>query len=141
MSSSENLALPIDDVLPEVVAALRNGRALVVEAPPGAGKTTRVPRALYEAGLAADGEIWVLEPRRLPARLAAERVARELGERVGETVGYTVRFEDVSSPRTRLRFVTEGLLTRRLLTDPRLAGVGAVVLDELHERHVATDLA
>jgi ATP-dependent helicase HrpB len=141
MSSSENLALPIDDVLPEVVAALRNGRALVVEAPPGAGKTTRVPRALYEAGLAANGEIWVLEPRRLPARLAAERVARELGERVGETVGYTVRFEDVSSPRTRLRFVTEGLLTRRLLSDPALGGVAAVVLDEFHERHVATDLA
>jgi ATP-dependent helicase HrpB len=135
-----SLALPIDAALPEIVAALRHGTSLVVEAPPGAGKTTRVPRALLEAGVVA-GEIWILEPRRLPARLAAERVARELGERVGETVGYTVRFEDVSSPRTRLRFVTEGLLTRRLLSDPRLAGVGAVVLDELHERHVATDLA
>jgi ATP-dependent helicase HrpB len=140
VKSTESGHLPIDAALPDIVAALREGRALVVEAPPGAGKTTRVPRALLEAGL-VEGEIWILEPRRLPARLAAERVARELGERVGETVGYTVRFEDVSSPRTRLRFVTEGLLTRRLLSDPRLGGVGAVVLDELHERHVATDLA
>ncbi|HEX4405962.1 MAG TPA: ATP-dependent helicase HrpB [Polyangia bacterium] len=140
MNSSDSTALPIDDVLPDIVAALREGRSLVVEAPPGAGKTTRVPRALLEAGL-VEGEIWILEPRRLPARLAAERVARELGERVGETVGYTVRFEDVTSPRTRLRFVTEGLITRRLLSDPKLAGVGAVVLDEFHERHVATDLS
>jgi ATP-dependent helicase HrpB len=132
--------LPIDAALPEIVAGLRRGRSLVVEAPPGAGKTTRVPRALLEAGV-VPGEIWVLEPRRLPARLAAERVARELGQRVGETVGYTVRFEDVSSPSTRLRFVTEGMLTRRMLSDPRLEGVGAVVLDEIHERHVATDLA
>jgi ATP-dependent helicase HrpB len=138
--SSAATALPIDGVLPEITAALRAGNSLVVEAPPGAGKTTRVPRALLDAGL-PPGEIWVLEPRRLPARLAAERVARELGERVGETVGYTVRFEDVSSPRTRLRFVTEGLLTRRLLSDPSLRGVAAVVLDEFHERHVATDLA
>jgi ATP-dependent helicase HrpB len=134
------LALPIDAALPDVLAAMREGGAAVVEAPPGAGKTTRVPPALLEAGLFT-GEIWILEPRRLPARLAAERVARERGERVGQTVGYTVRFEDVSSPRTRLRFVTEGILTRRLLGDPTLAGVGAVVLDEIHERHVATDLA
>src|SRR5882672_4479096 len=127
--ASPPLALPIDPLLPEIVAALRAGPCLVVEAPPGAGKTTRVPRALLEARAGGDGEIWVLEPRRLPARLAAERVARERGERVGETVGYSVRFEDVTSPRTRLRFVTEGLLTRRLLDDPQLRGVGAVVLD------------
>jgi ATP-dependent helicase HrpB len=141
VTSAEFLTLPIDPLLPDVVAALRADRALVIEAPPGAGKTTRVPRALLEAGIGDGGEIWVLEPRRLPARLAAERVARERGERVGETVGYTVRFEDVSSARTRLRFVTEGLLTRRLLSDPELRGVAAVVLDEFHERHVATDLA
>ncbi len=138
---ASTLALPIDPLLPEIVAALRAGTALVVEAPPGAGKTTRVPRALLEALPESAGEVWVLEPRRLPTRLAAERVARERGERVGDVVGYTVRFEDVTSPRTRLRFVTEGLLTRRLLSDPRLSGVAAVVLDELHERHVATDLA
>jgi ATP-dependent helicase HrpB len=140
LPTSPPLTLPIDPLLPEIVARLREGRSVVVEAPPGAGKTTRVPRALLEADLVA-GEIWVLEPRRLPARLAAERVATERGERLGDTVGYSVRFDDVSSPRTRLRFVTEGLLTRRLVADPQLSGVGAVVLDEIHERHVATDLA
>lgn len=113
----------------------------MVEAPPGAGKTTRVPRALLEAGLAEAGEILVLQPRRLPTRLSAERVAEELGEPVGARVGYTMRFEDVAGAATRLRFVTEGVLTRRILTDPNLAGVSAVVLDEFHERHLATDLA
>jgi ATP-dependent helicase HrpB len=133
--------LPIDALLPGVVAALRERSSLVVEAPPGAGKTTRVPRALLEAGLAGRGEVVVLEPRRLAARLAARRVAEELGERPGETVGWQVRFEDVSGPRTRIRYVTEGLLTRRLLADPTLPGVGAVVLDEIHERHLQGDLA
>jgi ATP-dependent helicase HrpB len=125
------------------VAALRDGPSLVIEAPPGAGKTTRVPRALLEAGLAGAGraEVLVLEPRRLAARLAARRVAEELGERPGETVGYQVRFEEVAGPRTRIRYVTEGLLTRRLLSDPALPGVGAVVLDEFHERHLPGDLA
>jgi len=134
--------LPIDPVLPEVVRALREAPALVLEAPPGAGKTTRVPRAMLDAGLAGErGEIIVLEPRRLAARLAAKRVAEELGEKLGETVGYTVRFEDVSSARTRVRFVTEGVLTRRLLADPRLRGVSAVLLDEFHERHLQGDVA
>jgi ATP-dependent helicase HrpB len=133
--------LPIDAILPDVVAALRDGPALVVEAPPGAGKTTRVPRALLDAGIAGAGEIVVLEPRRLAARLAARRVAEELGERAGETVGYQVRFEEVAGPRTRVRFVTEGLLTRRLLAEPTLPGVGAVLLDEIHERHLHGDLA
>jgi ATP-dependent helicase HrpB len=133
--------LPIDPLLPEIVGHLQRSRALVIEAPPGAGKTTRVPRALLEAGLAGAGEVVVLQPRRLPARLAAARVAEEMGERVGETVGYTVRFEEAAGPATRLRFVTEGILTRRLLSDPELRGVAAVVLDEFHERHLATDLA
>ncbi len=133
--------LPIDPLLPEIAAALRASPSLVVEAPPGAGKTTRVPRALLEAGLAGEGEVVVLEPRRLAARLAARRVAEEMGERVGETVGYQVRFEEVAGPKTRLRYVTEGLLTRRLLSGPTLPQVGAVVLDEFHERHLAGDLA
>ena len=133
--------LPIDGLLPEVVAVLRRGPGLVLEAPPGAGKTTRVPRALLEAGLAGTGEIVVLEPRRLAARMAARRVAEELGERPGETVGWQVRFEDVSSPRTRIRYVTEALLTRRLLAHPTLPGVSAVVVDEFHERHLQSDLA
>jgi ATP-dependent helicase HrpB len=133
--------LPIDPLLPEIVAALRAGPSVVVEAPPGAGKTTRVPRALHEAGLGGKGEVVVLEPRRLAARLAARRVASELGERAGETVGWQVRFEEVAGPRTRIRYVTEGLLTRRLLAAPALPGVGAVVLDEFHERHLQGDLA
>ena len=131
--------LPIDPLLPDVVRTLDEGTSLVLEAPPGAGKTTRVPRALLDAW--ADGEILVLEPRRLAARLAARRVAEELGEEVGGRVGYVVRFEDVSSARTRIRFVTEGVLTRRMLVDPDLRGVRAVVLDEFHERHLHGDVA
>jgi len=134
-------ALPIDALLPDALVALRERRCLVVEAPPGAGKTTRLPRALLEAGLCGDGEVVVLEPRRLAARMAARRVAEEMGERPGETVGWQVRFEDVSGPATRLRYVTEALLTRRLVAEPSLPGVGAVVLDEFHERHLDSDLA
>ncbi len=133
--------LPIDAALPAIIKAVEADGAVVVEAPPGAGKTTRVPSALLAAHPAGGGEVWVLEPRRLPARLAATRVAAERGERVGETIGYSVRFDEVGGPRTRLRFMTEGLFVRRLLADPQLRGVSAVVLDELHERHVATDLA
>jgi ATP-dependent helicase HrpB len=133
--------LPIDASVPAIVNAVETDGAVVIEAPPGAGKTTRVPSALLDARLGGQGEIWVLEPRRLPARLAATRVAAERGERVGETIGYSVRFDEVGGPRTRLRFMTEGLFVRRLLADPELAGVSAVVLDELHEHHVATDLA
>src|SRR5260370_41611757 len=108
-------SLPVDQLLPEILTLLRAGRNLVLEAPPGAGKTTRGPPALLDLD---QGEVVVLEPRRLAARMAARRVASEMGERVGETTGYQVRFEDVSGPRTRLRFLTEGVLTRRLLTDP-----------------------
>jgi ATP-dependent helicase HrpB len=141
LSGPAVIPLPIDPSLPDIVEALRAARAVVVEAPPGAGKTTRVPRALLDAGAAAAGEILVVQPRRLPAQLAARRVADELGEEAGATVGYTVRFEDRSGPATRVRFVTEGILARRLLADPELRGVGTVILDEFHERHVATDLA
>jgi len=135
------VALPIDPLLPGIVDSLRARGAVVIEAPPGAGKTTRVPSALLDGGFGQEGEIVVLQPRRLPARLAAERVASERCEKVGETVGYTVRFEEEASPRTRIRFVTEGILVRRLLSDPRLAGVEVVILDEFHERHLASDLA
>ena len=134
-------ALPIDPFLPGIVSALREHRALVVEAPPGAGKTTRIPPALLDAGWSEGGEIIVLQPRRLPARLAAERVARDRGERVGQSVGYTVRFAEEAGPQTRLRFVTEGILLRRLLSEPTLPGVAMVILDEFHERHLASDLA
>ncbi|WP_370245806.1 ATP-dependent helicase HrpB [Acidipila sp. EB88] len=130
--------LPIDALLPDICSTLQRVPTLVIEAAPGAGKTTRVPPALL--ALVA-GSVIVLEPRRIAARMAARRVAAELGESVGETVGYQVRFEEAISPRTRLRFVTEGILTRRLLTDPQLRGVDAVVLDEFHERHLDSDLA
>jgi ATP-dependent helicase HrpB len=133
--------LPIDLLLPKLVEALRGSPAAVLEAPPGAGKTTRVPPALLDAGLAGNQELVVLQPRRLATRVAAQRVADERGERLGGTVGYQIRFEDVSGPKTRIRFLTEGLLTRRLVADPMLKGVGVVVLDEFHERHIATDLA
>src|SRR5512140_2083127 len=132
--------LPIDDLLPSAVEAVKRQGTLVLQAAPGAGKTTRVPRALLDSG-SFDGELWVLEPRRLATRLAAARVAEELGEPVGRRIGYQIRFEEVASPATRVRFVTEGILTRRLLSDPQLRGVGAVVLDEFHERHLQGDLA
>src|SRR5260370_1934458 len=133
-------ALPIDPLLPEIVASLREKPPAVLSALPGAGKATRVPRALLDGGFAAAGEIVVLEPRRLAARLAARRVAQELGESVGDTVGYQVRFEDVCGPRTRIRFVTEGILGRKLLTSPELSGVAVVVLDDFHERHLQGDV-
>ena len=128
----------MDAILPEVLRSLQRTPNLVIEAPPGAGKTTRVPPAIL--GLVS-GEVVVLEPRRIAARLAARRVAWEMDEEAGETVGYQVRFEEKIGPRTRLRFVTEGIMTRRLLTDPMLKGVDAIVLDEFHERHLESDLA
>src|SRR3954469_6306269 len=129
-------SLPIDAVLPTVLVALRRQPAVVVEAPPGAGKTTRVPPALLHS---VDGEIVVLEPRRIAARMAARRVAQELGD--PDVVGWQVRFEQSGTPRTRLWYVTEGILARRMLSDPQLRDVGAVVLDEFHERHLPGDLA
>jgi ATP-dependent helicase HrpB len=133
--------LPIDPYLPEIISILQTAGALVLTAPPGAGKTTRVPRALYDAGFAARGEILILEPRRLAARMAAFRVAEEFGEKPGETVGYSIRFENVAGPNTRIRFLTEAILARIIIQNPDLTGVSAVILDEFHERHLATDLA
>ncbi|MEO7094818.1 MAG: helicase-related protein, partial [Polyangiales bacterium] len=132
------IRLPIDEVLPSILDVLAVRRSVVLQAPPGAGKTTRVPPALLDR---IEGEIVVLEPRRLAARLSARRVAEELGEKVGDRVGYEVRFERAISASTRLSYVTEGILTRRLIDDPSLRGVGAVVLDEFHERHLQGDLA
>lgn len=131
--------LPIDALLPELKGVLQRGNTVVLEAPPGAGKTTRVPGAVLPL-LPGDQEVIVLQPRRLATRLAATRIAEEMGENVGQTVGYQVRFEDVTSPRTRIRFVTEGILTRRLLSDPTLKKVGAVIFDEFHERHLPSDV-
>lgn len=132
----------MDQRIDALVASLTAHPALVLKAPPGAGKTTRVPPALLDGGLITGGRgITVLEPRRLAARAAATRVAAERGGRLGEEVGYRVRFETAVSARTRLTFVTEGVLIRRLLADPLLEDTGAVVLDEFHERSAEADLA
>ena len=137
------VSLPIDATLAEALAALDKSGSLVLTASPGSGKTTRFPAALL-AQLAAErrqGEIWILEPRRIAARAAARRVAQECGSRLGDLVGFVVRHERVRSRSTRLLFVTEGILLRRILEDPGLEGIAAVILDEVHERHVETDLA
>jgi ATP-dependent helicase HrpB len=134
-------ALPIDAVLADVGEALARTSNLVLQAPPGAGKTTRVPLALLDAPWLAGRKIIMLEPRRLAARAAAERLAAERGERVGETVGYRIRFENRVSAATRIEVVTEGILTRRLQRDPELTGVGLVIFDEFHERSLHSDLA
>ncbi|MET0284786.1 MAG: ATP-dependent helicase HrpB [Polyangiales bacterium] len=132
--------LPIDAYLPGITASLGKQPNLVLVAEPGAGKTTRLPAALLDAPFTRGGQVLVLEPRRLAARMAARRIASELGEEVGERVGYAVRFERKVSARTRVVFLTEALLTRRLLDDPALQGVSCVVLDEFHERSLHTDL-
>ncbi|MEP2030759.1 MAG: ATP-dependent helicase HrpB [Paracoccaceae bacterium] len=131
--------LPIDAVLPELVAALRSKGRAVLQAPPGAGKTTRVPLAMLSANLCA-GRIVMLEPRRLAARAAAERMAQTLEEPVGHTVGYRVRGDTKTSDATRIEVVTEGILTRMIQSQPDLPGVGAVIFDEFHERSLNSDL-
>ena len=142
------VSLPIDVVLPELVAALKTSNCVVLRAPAGAGKTTRVPPALLAAGLAGSktagktgGQIVMLEPRRIAARTAARRMAFECGERVGQTVGYRVRFEESVSRDTRILVVTEGVLLRRLQDDPFLEDIEIVVFDEFHERRLDSDLA
>ncbi len=136
------IRLPIDASIPEIIEALR-ARSLVLVAPAGSGKTTRVPPAVLDSGLLSPDHpnILVLEPRRIAARAAAARIADERGWRLGEQVGYQVRFERRFGPTTRLRFLTEGTLTRQLLSDPFLETVGAVILDEFHERNLNSDLA
>lgn len=136
-------ALPIDEVMPEILRALAAGSRLVLAAPPGAGKTTRVPLAL--AGLlgapgVVEGRILMLEPRRVAARMAAERMASSLGERLGQTIGLTTRVDRKVSKETRIEVITDGLFTRRILSDQALAGVGAVLFDEFHERRLNSDL-
>ncbi len=133
--------LPIQTVLPELLAALRQKRTVVLSAPPGSGKTTGVPLALLHEDWLQGRRILILEPRRLAARLAAARMAEVLGEAVGQRVGYRVRFDNKVSAATRIEVVTEGILTRRLQSDPELAGVGLVIFDEFHERSIHADLA
>ena len=132
--------LPIDDALGPLKAALAENPRAVLVAPPGAGKTTRVPLALLDEPWAADKRLLLLEPRRLAARAAASRMAATLSERVGETIGLRVRFESLASARTRIEVVTEGVFTRMILDDPSLDGVAAVLFDEFHERSLDADL-
>lgn len=133
------MSLPIDDILPDLMATLaRNGQA-VLQAPPGAGKTTRVPLAIHDGGLTT-GRIVMLEPRRIAARAAAERMAQTLGEPVGKTVGYRIRGDAKVSRDTRIEVVTEGILTRMIQSDPGLDGIGALIFDEFHERSLNADL-
>lgn len=132
--------LPIDEILEDIVALVREHRGVVIEAPPGAGKSTRVPPALLDAGLSGGGQIWMLEPRRVAARATARRIAAERGVKLGEEVGYQVRFDRKMGPKTKLAVVTEGILTRKMQDDPFLEGINVVIVDEFHERSLHTDL-
>ena len=140
MSTSASPLFPITPLLPAVGDSLATHPRLVLEAPPGAGKTTQVPLALLDAPWLEGRRIVMLEPRRVAARSAAMFMARQLGEEVGGTVGYRIRFEKRVSERTRIEVVTEGILTRMIQDDPLLEGVGALLFDEFHERHLAADL-
>ena len=131
------MTLPITDIFDDLRHALRNAGRAVLQAPPGAGKTTGVPLALRDR---IDGRIVMLEPRRLATRAAAERMADSLGEAVGATVGYRMRGETAVSPDTRIEVVTEGIFTRMIQADPDLPGVGLVIFDEFHERALQADL-
>ena len=133
-------SLPIDEALPRLCATLDGGARAILVAPPGAGKTTRVPLALMDEPFARGGRIVVLEPRRLAARAAAARMASTLGEKVGETIGLRVRLQSLVSARTRVEVVTEGVFARMILDDPALEGVAAVLFDEFHERSLDADL-
>lgn len=141
MSLSALPKLPILDCLPELLSALELRHEVVLEAPPGAGKTTCVPLALLDTSWLGDGVILMLEPRRIAARSAAERMASLLGESVGETVGYRIRLDSRIGPKTKIEVITEGVLVRRLQADPSLEGVAAVVFDEFHERSLDADLS
>lgn len=145
MTDSRSLTpLPIDPLIPEIVSALRTSTGAVVLAPPGAGKTTRIPPALAAAPWLRRSEhpaVVLLQPRRVAARAAAARIGEEQGWRLGHEVGYHIRFDNRTTPRTRVRVLTEGILTRQIQSDPFLEGIGCVILDEFHERSIHTDLA
>ncbi|MGB7178610.1 MAG: DEAD/DEAH box helicase, partial [Xanthobacteraceae bacterium] len=140
MDETVDFSLPIDAVVPELTGALRANNCAVLVAPPGAGKTTKVPLVLAKEDWVKDRRILVLEPRRLAARAAAERMAKTLGERIGETVGLRVRFGSKVSRKTRIEIITEGIFTRLILDDPMLDGIAAVLFDEFHERSLDADL-
>jgi ATP-dependent helicase HrpB len=132
--------LPIYEIEREIVARLKTDQRLILSAPTGSGKSTQVPQMLLKHGLLRDGQVVVLQPRRLATRLLAARVAQELGVKLGDEVGYQIRFENVTSAKTKIRFVTEGVLLRQMINDPKLPGVSALIFDEFHERHLYGDI-
>ena len=132
--------LPIYEIEREIIARLQADRRLILSAPTGSGKSTQVPQMLWKHGLLGGGQVVILQPRRLAARLLAARVAQELGVRLGDEVGYQIRFENCTSAKTKIRFVTEGVLLRQLIDDPQLRGVAVILFDEFHERHLYGDI-
>src|SRR5882757_8112695 len=134
--------LPIYELEPAVVAALQTSGRLIVQAPTGSGKSTQIPQMLLKHGLLGErGEIVVLQPRRLATRMLAKRVAEEMNSPLGDVVGYQIRLESRVSDRTRIRFVTEGILLRQMSFDATLRGVSTIVFDEFHERHLYGDIS
>src|SRR3954469_2154933 len=132
--------LPIYELETQIVSALRKDSRLILQAPTGSGKSTQVPQILLDHGLLGTGQVVILQPRRIAARMLASRVAAERSVKLGQEVGYQVRFENVVSPKTRIRFVTEGILLRQLIQDPDLRGLSAILFDEFHERHLYGDI-
>jgi ATP-dependent helicase HrpB len=132
--------LPIYDIERDLIARLKTGRRLILSAPTGSGKSTQVPQMLLQHGLLGEGQVVILQPRRLATRLLASRVAQELGVQLGSEVGYQIRFENVTSPQTKIRFVTEGVLLRQMIDNPELRGVSVLIFDEFHERHLYGDI-
>src|SRR5204863_8425254 len=132
--------LPIFELEQSIVAKLIEHSRLIIQAPTGSGKSTQVPQILLDHGLLGNGQVVILQPRRLATRLLAARVASERSGRLGDEVGFQIRFENTTSERTRIRFVTEGILLRQLIQDPQLRGVSAILFDEFHERHLYGDI-
>jgi len=132
--------LPIYEIEHDIIARLQRDKRLILSAPTGSGKSTQVPQMLLKHGLLGNGQVVVLQPRRLAARLLAARVAQELGVKLGDEVGYQIRFENCTSAKTKIRFVTEGVLLRQMIDDPQLRGVSAILFDEFHERHLYGDI-
>src|SRR5689334_11329641 len=132
--------LPIYETESALVAAVRDVKRLIVSAPTGSGKSTQVPQMLLDHGLLGEGQVVILQPRRLAARLLAARVAWERKAQLGREVGYQIRFENVTGPETRIRFVTEGVLLRQMVQAPKLEGISTLIFDEFHERHLYGDI-
>jgi ATP-dependent helicase HrpB len=132
--------LPIYEIEGDIIARLKTDRRLILSAPTGSGKSTQVPQMLLQHGLLGEGQVVILQPRRLATRLLASRVAQELGVKLGSEVGYQIRFENVTSSRTKIRFVTEGVLLRQMIDDPKLRDVSVLIFDEFHERHLYGDI-